>query len=160
VGFGDRIRQLARVNLAALLEGAPRGQVLLDELTDEELEAELARRRSRRLREKADRAELARAELAARAHLGQAPSPHAAPRTPRRVPLRFDAALARYYAELGLPYGADLTVVKRAYRRLMHSVHPDRHAGDAVRHDEATLLSQVLGEAYRELERVLAKFDR
>ncbi len=160
MGLGDRIRHLARLNLDALLEGAPRARVLLDELTDEELEAELARRRSRRLREQSDRAELARAERAAQAHLGQARRAPARPRVPRRVPLRFDAVLARYYAELGLPYGADLTVVKRAYRRMMRSVHPDRHAGDAARHDEATLLSQTLGEAYRELERVLVQFER
>ncbi len=157
MGLGERIRNLARVNLEALLEGAPRAQVLLDELTDEELEAELARRRNRRQREVEERAELARAERAARVHLGQVRAGPSGAHAPRRVPLRFDAQLARYYAELGVPYGAELVVVKRAYRRLMRRVHPDRHAGDAARHEEATQLSQTLGEAYRELERALAR---
>ncbi|MDP6699084.1 MAG: J domain-containing protein, partial [Candidatus Latescibacteria bacterium] len=49
---------------------------------------------------------------------GKSPSPVSTP----------DPVLAGYYANLDLPYGADLAAVKTAWKRLMKKYHPDRHA--------------------------------
>ena len=54
-----------------------------------------------------------------------APSPSTPP--PRR---ELDPLLARYYANLEIPYGSDLETVDRAWKRLLRKYHPDRHATD------------------------------
>jgi curved DNA-binding protein CbpA len=65
--------------------------------------------------------------------------------------------LRQYYANLELPFGADLDQVKQAYRRLMRQYHPDKHHADAARRQLATQLSQKLTVAYNELSKVLRK---
>ena len=66
MGIGKRIVDLAKANLNALLDKAS-GETGLDELTDDELEAELERRRERRRREEDERKAAARAAESARA---------------------------------------------------------------------------------------------
>lgn len=56
--------------------------------------------------------------------------------------------LRQYYANLEVPYGADMDTVKKSYRRLMRRYHPDRHSGDPDRERLATELSQELTRAY------------
>lgn len=62
-----------------------------------------------------------------------------------------DPHLARLYANLELPYGADLATVVSAWKRLAREYHPDRHAGDDERSRRATELLQELNAAYRQL---------
>jgi DnaJ-domain-containing protein 1 len=63
--------------------------------------------------------------------------------------------LAQYYAQLEVPFGADLAEVKAAYRRLMRKYHPDRYPNDPQKAAMATELTQKLAQAYRELEAAL-----
>jgi DnaJ-domain-containing protein 1 len=71
LGIGKRIVDLAKANLNALLDKA-NGETGLDQLTDEELEAELRQRRERRQREDEERKAAERAAEHARARASQA----------------------------------------------------------------------------------------
>ena len=65
--------------------------------------------------------------------------------------------MAGYYANLELPYGADLSAVREARRRLLKRYHPDLHAADAARRHTATELAQGLNLAHDELVRRLKR---
>src|SRR5438552_16769876 len=113
MSLGKRILDLARANLNALLEKAA-GDTTVDEVTDEELEAELARRRMLRQREEAERQKRERAEEAARQRFtertGQAPPPkrESQRKPPPRTPIRTqEKRLRELYAQLEVPYGAE-----------------------------------------------------
>jgi DnaJ-domain-containing protein 1 len=70
----------------------------------------------------------------------------------RPMPGGVDPARANAYRALGLPFGADAADVKRAYRRLVRSYHPDLHP--EATHDERRSLSHRFAEvtaAYRAL---------
>ena len=67
-----------------------------------------------------------------------------------------DPVLAGYYANLDLPYGADLAEVKAAWKRVMKKYHPDCHAQDPGKRQVANVLCAELTRAYRELERALS----
>ena len=67
-----------------------------------------------------------------------------------------DPGLAGYYANLDLPYGADLAAVKAAWKRLMKKYHPDRHVQDPAKRQAANELAAELTRAYRELARALS----
>lgn len=73
-----------------------------------------------------------------------------------RQPTSDDARLARLYAQLECPVGADLDTVRKQYRTLMRKYHPDVHSGDAAKQRVATELSQRLTSAYNELRRSLS----
>jgi DnaJ-domain-containing protein 1 len=202
-----RIIDLARSNLNTLLERAadtvdPRRR--LANIPDEELEAELKRRRAAREAEnrlsdakstvdpsyekdRADRERMARerearvrgaraqreqAERAAReaearrraqssARAGARPSGSSSSSSSStssgrpNIPRGGNPEIAQYYARLELSYGADFTLVKAAYRRLMRKYHPDLHGGSPEKHKAATEVSQQLTQAYNELERAL-----
>lgn len=71
---------------------------------------------------------------------------------PSYVPGAYDPARAGAYRALGLPFGADADEIKRAYRRLVRSYHPDLHP-DAT-HEEKRALEKSFAEvtaAYRAL---------
>lgn len=106
------------------------------ELSDEELEAELLRRRSERARSRSEAGPIA------------ASSERDNPERQR---------LLQYYANLELPPFAPLDDVKRAYRDLMRRYHPDRHAGDPERQKAAHELAQSLTRAY---DALLAYLER
>ena len=161
MSLGKRIFDLARANLNALLDKA--ADTSVDELSDEELEAELARRRERREREAEARRERERAERAARDRAAQRAqaSPNArrsAPRTgaktppPRPSPVTPERRLRELYAQLEVPYGAPFDEVKKSFRRLMRKYHPDLHVGNPTKHKAATQLTMSLTQAYNELE--------
>lgn len=57
-----------------------------------------------------------------------------------------------YYANLEVPYGADMETVKKSYRRLMQKYHPDRYANDPEMEELATELSQELSQAYKAVQ--------
>ncbi len=62
-----------------------------------------------------------------------------------------DPTLARYYANLELPYGAGLDAVREARRRLLKRYHPDLHSADPGRRHTATQVTQGLNHAHDEL---------
>lgn len=64
--------------------------------------------------------------------------------------------ISEYYANLEVPYGSDIEVVKESYRTLMRRYHPDRHAGDPEMEALATELSQELTRAYTAIEAYLS----
>ncbi len=74
------------------------------------------------------------------------------PPSPAHIRGAIDHERMRAYRALGLPFGADETEIKRAYRRLVRSYHPDLHP-DAT-HDERRSLAHRFSEvteAYRRL---------
>ena len=76
------------------------------------------------------------------------------PPEPTPVPAE-DPVLSGYYANLELPYGANLEEVKTAWKRLMKQYHPDRHAQDPAKREVANALCAQLTHAYKELEKSL-----
>ncbi|MEM6457626.1 MAG: DnaJ domain-containing protein [Acidobacteriota bacterium] len=64
-----------------------------------------------------------------------------------------DPELARCYANLEVPYGADPETVQRAYKRLIRLYHPDRHSADPDKAQTATELIQGLNRAYATIQR-------
>ncbi|MCL4704681.1 J domain-containing protein [bacterium] len=70
-------------------------------------------------------------------------------------PPGYDPVLARYYANLELPYGADLVKVRQAWKNLLRKYHPDLHSHDPEKRRVATELAQGLNRAYEELEKRL-----
>ncbi len=65
------------------------------------------------------------------------------------------SALAVCYAVLAVPLDADLTTVRRAYRRLARQHHPDLNASP-----EATRRMQQINEAYRRILQALSADQR
>jgi DnaJ-domain-containing protein 1 len=182
-----RLVDLAKANLNALLDkaGAGGGDGL-DGLSDEELEAELARRRERKRRGEAEERARYSAEEAARARAQERANEAAkargttAPRTDTRTPPRTepkppprykerapspspfmsDKRLREIYAQLEVPFGAPFEEVKKSFRRLMRKYHPDLHIGNPAKHKTATALTMSLTQAYNELEQHLARGRR
>ncbi len=167
MSLGKRLIDLAKANLNALLDkaGAP-ADTTIDQLTDDELEAELRRRRERRLRE-ADEVQIrTQAEKAARERAAQRKTmPRKPPSSsstsskrppPRPAPPGSDKHLRELYAQLETPYGAPFEDVKKSFRRLMRKYHPDLHVGNPMKHKTATQLTMSLTQAYNELEQRLA----
>lgn len=70
-----------------------------------------------------------------------------------------DPKLARYYANLEVPYGSDLATVTAAWKRLMKQYHPDRHSGDPEKEATANQLVQELNTAHDYLRRHLERRD-
>lgn len=68
-----------------------------------------------------------------------------------------DPMLAGYYANLEVPYGSDLTTVRRAYKRLVRKYHPDMHSGDPEKRRIANELTQGLNRAYEKLAKRFEK---
>jgi DnaJ-domain-containing protein 1 len=181
-----RLVDLAKANLNALLDKTSGGGDTLEELSDDELEAELERRKERRRREEAEERARYSAEEAARARAeerarqaaqartgGAAPrASNGAPRQPppprneQRRPPPFvppslsDRRLRELYAQLEVPYGAPFEEVKKSFRRLMRKYHPDLHIGNPTKHKTATQLTMSLTQAYNELEQHLSRGRR
>jgi hypothetical protein len=64
-----------------------------------------------------------------------------------------DRPAAKCFALLELPYGAPLSDVELAYRKLLRQFHPDRYLGDGERHASAVALVTSLTDAYLSLRR-------
>ena len=80
--------------------------------------------------------------------------PEAATARGQGIPAQ-DPELMRYYANLELPYGADIEAVRGARRRLLRRYHPDLHSADPEKKRTATQLAQGLNRAHDELVRRL-----
>ena len=63
----------------------------------------------------------------------------------------------KYFANLELPTTANRREVKASWKRLMKKYHPDLHSSDPQKREIATELSQGLTEAYKTLDKELAK---
>ena len=59
---------------------------------------------------------------------------------------------AEYYANLELKPGADFSLIKTAYKRLMKQYHPDLHAGNEEKRKAAELITTRLNEAFKYFE--------
>jgi hypothetical protein len=68
-----------------------------------------------------------------------------------------DPTLASFYANLELPYGADVEAVREARRRLLRRYHPDLHSSDPEKKRTATRVAQGLNRAHDELVGRLAR---
>ena len=68
-----------------------------------------------------------------------------------------DPVLARYYANLELPYGVGLDTVHETWRRLVKKYHPDLHSANEHKKRIATELLQGLNRAYEELAKHLER---
>ena len=158
MSIGRRLIDLARAELNSLLDKAARTddedeaygsrhrtQRDASGMTDDELAAEIERRRQ------------AREEVEDAIHGRKRPStppPRSAP--PRRTAAG-DDAIRKAYAALEVSPGADFETVRRSYRRMMRKYHPDLHGGSVDKQRAATDLTQRLTEAYKTLERHLRK---
>lgn len=167
MSIGKRLIDLARSELNSLLEKAARvddgdepdqrahGDVA--SMSDEELAAEIERRRQ--AREEVERVTSRGRSTAGAARTGPGASrpfrEYGAP-PPRRTAAG-DEALRRAYAALEIPAGSDFEAVKRSYRRLMRKYHPDLNAGSPEKQKAATDLTQRLTEAYKTLEKHLRR---
>jgi DnaJ-domain-containing protein 1 len=162
MSIGRRLIDLARAELNSLLERAARGEDDADgwssdsaqTMSDEELEAELERRRQ--AREEAEQAtRRSRQGPASRAYQERA-SGRAGPRSePPRRTAAGDDAIRRAYAALEVQPGSDFDTVRKAYRRLMRKYHPDLHTSSPEKQRAANDVAQRLTEAYKLLEKQL-----
>jgi DnaJ-domain-containing protein 1 len=164
MSIGKRLIDLARSELNSLLDKAAEYDERrhLDDddwgndlrgLSDEELAAEIDRRR--RAREEAEEAATGKRPSAARAGAGAragAASSGPSPEPPRRTAAG-DAAIRKAYAALEVQPGSDFETIRRSYRRLMRKYHPDLHRGSPEAQRAATDLAQRLTEAYKLLEK-------
>ncbi len=91
-----------------------------------------------------------------RSELGARFGPDSWPR-PSNTAAGRDPVLARYYANLEVPYGAGLDTVRGAWRRLVKEYHPDLHSADEKKRRTATELVQGLNRACEELARHLER---
>ncbi|MGF1466888.1 MAG: DnaJ domain-containing protein [Sandaracinaceae bacterium] len=114
----------------------------LAELSDEELDQELRRRRRQRGAEAVDdrpagpgRALGDTARALARSFFRRRDDP--------------PKSLEQCYANLELAPGASLEELRRSYRRLMRRYDPDKHVDDPEKHAAARELSRELTRAYR-----------
>src|SRR5215471_3218288 len=159
MSISRRLIDLARSELNSLLERAAHadeddqwGGGGLDSMSDEELEAELKRRKEAR-QEAEDAARRSRQGPASRAYDRTARG-RAEP--PRRTAAG-DEAIRKAYAALEVPPGSDFETVRKSYRRLMRKYHPDLHTGSPERQRAANDLTQRLTDAYKQLEKQLRR---
>lgn len=133
-----------------------RRKVRLEDLSDEELEAEIERRKlDREIDERA-------AQAAARAPRGQT---RAGGRSSTSSSSSSSGAsgrtsadpIARAYAALEVPVGSDFETVRKAYRSMMRKYHPDRHTATPEKQKASNELAQKLTDAYKTLEKRLRK---
>lgn len=106
----------------------------VEELTDAELEAEIARRRAAR-----------RSVVGAASEGTSVDAPRAA------SALEHDRETLQAYANLELPRGASWPEVEARYRELLARFHPDKHRSDPDRYRIALDVAAGLTRAYQVL---------
>lgn len=180
MSIGKRLVNLVRSNINFVLDKTSgklelgRGSANIEDLSDEELEAELRRRQQRRTAaeraadatgagysgEDWDEVERAVNDTGRFRTTGRRTGSYrrAASAGARRgpAPSARDPRLAQLYAQLECPYGSDLTAVRKHYRAMMRKYHPDMHSRNPEKQRIATDLSQRLTMAYNELRRLLS----
>ena len=68
---------------------------------------------------------------------------------------KIDPVLAEYYANLEIPYGSDINIVKAAWKNLLKKYHPDIHSAEPEKRQLATTLTQKLNEAFKAIEKAI-----
>jgi DnaJ-class molecular chaperone len=63
-----------------------------------------------------------------------------------------DQELAALYSNLEVPYGSDLSTVRKAWKGLLRRYHPDLHSKDPGKREIAGELTRRLNGAYETLE--------
>jgi DnaJ-domain-containing protein 1 len=112
--------------------------------SDDESVGAKAGRKARKVKDVAEDA-WDRAYEAARARAGVRGDPPSDPSADRK----------KWYRTLELEPGAELPAVRKAYRRLMRTYHPDRFVNDPEKLRAATEMARRLTEAYNGLSRYL-----
>lgn len=64
-----------------------------------------------------------------------------------------DENLRRDYANLEVPFGADIEEVKRSYKTLILRYHPDKHAGDPEKQRIALEISKKINESFERIRK-------
>ena len=83
---------------------------------------------------------------------GRNPQGNRAERPPHdRRPI--DEALRQDYANLEVPFGADIEEVKRSYKTLMLRYHPDKHSGDPERQRIALEITKKINESFERIKK-------
>jgi DnaJ-domain-containing protein 1 len=90
----------------------------------------------------------ARARGSDRAGSGRASPP------PRQPP---DESLRQDYANLEVPFGADIETVRRSYKTLMMKYHPDKHAGDPQKQRIALEITKKVNESFERIRALQEK---
>jgi DnaJ-domain-containing protein 1 len=62
-----------------------------------------------------------------------------------------DPGLRQDYANLEVPFGADIETVRRSYKRLMMKYHPDKHAGDPEKQKVALEITKKINESFERI---------
>jgi DnaJ-domain-containing protein 1 len=74
----------------------------------------------------------------------------------RPSPGSLDEDLRQDYANLEVPFGADIEEVKRAYKSLIMRYHPDKHAGNPEKLKLATEITKKVNESF---ERIRSRLE-
>lgn len=67
------------------------------------------------------------------------------------LPRPADKSLRRDFANLEVPFGADMEEVRKSYKRLMLKYHPDRHAGDPEKQRIALEIAKKINESFERI---------
>ena len=62
-----------------------------------------------------------------------------------------DESLRQDYANLEVPFGADIDVVRDSYKRLMLKYHPDKFAGDAEKQKLALEIAKKINQSFQRI---------
>jgi DnaJ-class molecular chaperone len=62
-----------------------------------------------------------------------------------------DEALRQDYANLEVPFGADIETVRRSYKHLILKYHPDKYAGDPQKQKAALEITKKINESFEKI---------
>ena len=62
-----------------------------------------------------------------------------------------DESLRQDYANLEVPFGADIETVRRSYKALMLRYHPDKHAGDPEKQRIALEITKKVNQSFERI---------
>lgn len=72
-------------------------------------------------------------------------------RSEARAPRPPDESLRGDYANLEVPFGADINEVRASYKRLMLKYHPDKHAGDPEKQRLALEIAKKINQSFERI---------
>ena len=67
-----------------------------------------------------------------------------------------DESLRQDYANLEVPFGADMDTVRKSYKKLVLKYHPDRHAGNPEKQRAALEITKKINQSF---ERIRAQHE-
>jgi DnaJ-domain-containing protein 1 len=69
----------------------------------------------------------------------------------RRARPAADESLRQDYANLEVPFGADIETVRKSYKTLMLRYHPDKHAGDPEKQRIALEITKKVNQSFERI---------